>query len=503
MPSVIKSITNHREVLFIILLCIISRLPQILGGNFIVDGDEAVYGLMVKHFIDGTELPLYFYGQSYGFVGFELLVSSLFYLLFGMSDLSLKLSMFLLWIVAIVMHYFIFKLITKEKRIALGITVIMILSSSWALWSLKARGGYPTSFMLSSILLYLLLNDKVNKNIGFWTLSGLILALIAETQALWLAGLFPFLVYAAFKKGKFAHSLVSFVPFAICSLIFYYLKKDLHAVWKPQFFSLEWVGDNLYNLPGIIYLHFNGSFVTSELRPTNWATTSFAYIATTLLVVIIFLNLLQFILKKKGRSPIGLLATFSVLFILTYILFINGRAPRYALPLTGFLLVAASPLILMLSLRVRLALFIPLAVIGSFALISFKDFKINGVLPTSEKKELITMIDYLEENDVRYFFCPASLLKFQVMFYTQERMIGRSTGLEDRYPPYIDRCNQYLEKHPNGEHLAYVHYYGFVSEENRKKALKIGERYGVILNPIRDFIIKEGFEFPEPENTLH
>jgi len=52
--------------LVIIILCFVSRLPQLLSPHLMLDEDECVVGLMAKHLMEG-HVAVFFYGQSYGF----------------------------------------------------------------------------------------------------------------------------------------------------------------------------------------------------------------------------------------------------------------------------------------------------------------------------------------------------------------------------------------------------------------------------------------------------
>jgi hypothetical protein len=44
----------------------VSRLPQLTSPHLLLDGDEAILGLMAKHLAEGREAPIFFYGQAYG-----------------------------------------------------------------------------------------------------------------------------------------------------------------------------------------------------------------------------------------------------------------------------------------------------------------------------------------------------------------------------------------------------------------------------------------------------
>src|SRR5690242_559315 len=136
-------------VLSLILLCFISRLPSLLSPHFILDGDECTLALMAKHMLQGKDIPVFFYGQSYGFSLLETSLVSLAYLLGGINDYSVKLAMLALWTTGIIFFYKTLKAICRGgSPLPLLITILFILTPAWAAWSMKARGGYLTSFTL-------------------------------------------------------------------------------------------------------------------------------------------------------------------------------------------------------------------------------------------------------------------------------------------------------------------------------------------------------------------
>src|ERR1700736_1205117 len=80
-------------------ISVVSRLPQLLSPNLLLDGDECTLGLMAKHVAQGRELPIFFYGQHYGFSSVEAAAGALSFVIFGTGALPLKLAMLALWTV--------------------------------------------------------------------------------------------------------------------------------------------------------------------------------------------------------------------------------------------------------------------------------------------------------------------------------------------------------------------------------------------------------------------
>src|SRR5690554_6658993 len=202
---------SHYSILVIVLLCILSRMPQLLSENLLLDGDESILGLMSKHFYEFKAIPLYFYGQSYGFSFAEVFIISLFYLVFGVSALAVKLAMLTLWTLGIIFFYKTLKAINFKNNhwIPLLITLAFIFSPSFAVWSMKARGGYLTAFFLTSIITFLLF--KKNWKLSLWAafFIGLLLIVIYQAQPLWLAGLIPIVVFQVLKNKNLQYALTN------------------------------------------------------------------------------------------------------------------------------------------------------------------------------------------------------------------------------------------------------------------------------------------------------
>lgn len=75
--------------LALVVASLLSRLPQLLSPNLLLDGDEATLGLMAKALAHGRELPIFFWGQRYGFSLVEAGAGALAFRLGGVSAIAL------------------------------------------------------------------------------------------------------------------------------------------------------------------------------------------------------------------------------------------------------------------------------------------------------------------------------------------------------------------------------------------------------------------------------
>ena len=83
----------------------VSRLPQLTSPHLLLDGDEAILGLMAKHLAEGREAPIFFYGQAYGLSFFEAAAGAVAFRLAGVGDVQLKLAMLAIWLVGVVAFF--------------------------------------------------------------------------------------------------------------------------------------------------------------------------------------------------------------------------------------------------------------------------------------------------------------------------------------------------------------------------------------------------------------
>ncbi|HYC01362.1 MAG TPA: glycosyltransferase family 39 protein [Candidatus Limnocylindrales bacterium] len=109
--------------------------------------DEGVVGLMGKHILEGRELPVFFYGQSY-LGALEAYCAALAFALFGVSFVSLRLVTFLFSIaVGVAVYHFAYRI--YSVAVARWATALVAVAPMYFLqWNLKARGGFVEHILL-------------------------------------------------------------------------------------------------------------------------------------------------------------------------------------------------------------------------------------------------------------------------------------------------------------------------------------------------------------------
>lgn len=99
-----------------ILFIFITRLPQLASPYLLLDGDECLVALMAKHIYNGTEFPVFFWGQQYGFTLVECIMMLPFYAVLGINAIAVKLAMLSLWTIGVLFLYKTLKLLNKGNE---------------------------------------------------------------------------------------------------------------------------------------------------------------------------------------------------------------------------------------------------------------------------------------------------------------------------------------------------------------------------------------------------
>ncbi|MEI6765941.1 MAG: hypothetical protein WCM76_09890 [Bacteroidota bacterium] len=489
----IKWATN-RQVIIIVLLCLLSRLPQLLNPHLRIDGDECIEGLMAKHFSEGNGIPVFFYGQTYGFALIEVMLISLFYVFFGISDTAIKIAMLTLWTVGIVFFYKTLKQLNPEDRwTAFLITLVFIFSPSWFMWSLKARGGYLTAFALFPIITYLLFHKKHGQQLLAALLSGILTWLLFESQPLWLAGLIPVFVYK-FYKSKIAYTVLFFSGSIVTAGIFMLLKSGITTFWAPQVLTMSTLSfTSIGAIPLQVFHHLTGSYYYFDIIKFGLATQLWAIAFTAIIFGTLVLGFIRLILRK-AENPLFYVFCLSVLSTMCYVALISTETPRYLLPITGCALLmvytAMSSYKKKSATNILAATFI---ILGGIVLSGMR----YSTYEVSKKSELLDLIEALKSKNIHYVYCNGGLMQWEIMFYSKEQITARSLSNNDRYPKYIQLVDDALQR--DSTKIAMVGDIGntlVVSD-----AQLIDKRFFICFNPGRATLIEHGFDLGKIDGT--
>lgn len=490
----------------IVILCIASRLPQLYSPNLWLDSDECVSGLMAKHLSEGKEIPIFFYGQNYGFSLIEALFGALGYKLLGVSALSLKLSMLALWIIGVLFYYLAASNIIGDNRKGFWLTLLLIFIPAWAIWSMKARGGYTTAFVVSSIIIFLISQSRIN--CVKWFVIGIATSIVFLSQRIWIVGLLPILLFRAIKKCKISH-IISFISGVtlmalIVNLLVKFIKGGSNLIFftTPVIFNFSLI-NNALKLLKSIYVNLTGFYYLDYFFNSDFVTSAIAVIWIILIIIGVVIQITQ-IKKRKYDTWAHILflsTTFTI--ISTWVLDSPFFGYRYLLPLSGLMILWIGVEIsdyVSKNIQFKKACYLlsfTLIILGVYSLISFRDFtflpkiKISGE-NISEEKRISLLIKYLKDNDIKYTFSLEPLLTWYAMFYSKEEILSRHTEPYDRYPEYPQAVDKAFEERKKTAIIGYSYAIPKYLLKNLGNIIVIGNRYFIYPNPDRRLLTSVG-----------
>jgi hypothetical protein len=499
-------ISRKLYIPIIIILCLVSRLPQLCSPNLWLNSDECVLGLMAKHLFEGKGIPIFFYGQNYGFSLIEVLFVSLGYKLLGISALSIKLSILALWIIGVLFYYSAASNIIGTNKKGFWLTLLLIFIPAWAKWSMEARGGYVTAFVVTSIIIFLISQSRANR--AKWFFIGIATSIVFLSQRIWVVGLLPILLFKAIEKYK-TSNVINFMSGATFSALIVNLSaKFMEGGSNSDFlkiyinFNFRLITDALRFLK-LIFVNLTGYYYMEHSFKPDFVTSSIAAAWMALIIIGAAIQIIQ--IKNKNYNAWARILFFSTAFTIIFIPLLDSPffGYRYMLPLSGFMILWIGVVIsdyASKNIRLKGALVILLFVLiisGVYSLINFRNFtflpRIN--IPcevTSEEKMMSSFVKYLKDNDIKYTFSLEPLVGWCVMFYSKEEVLSRCTEPYDRYPEYPLRVDKALQEGKKTAIIGYAHDIPKYLLKKPKNIIVIGTRYFIYPNPDRELLVALG-----------
>lgn len=488
-----KNMTSNFSVQWLIVfaLSLLVRLPYFLGNHFYFDGDEAIIGIMAQDLLNGNNIPVYFYGQQYGFSFFEVVATSFCMLFFGTSIWSLKLGALFIFSIG---GTFLFRLaLKKTNHFWWSMLIIFIVAQfpSWIVWACKDRGGYVTAFALSCILLYI-------TQLKLCSLKSLILALLL-TSILIHSQIFIgipsiiLVIYWVLKSKK--RNLMVLMPLVLAG--FYFLLK-LPAFFNPNYwqtpladnYSFDRLVLNFKQIPRVAF----GYFYYEITFPMNFWTKIAGAIYFLVSSCAIFYVFVQS--KSKTKIIFILLALGGVV---SFLLLGEMRfvSYRYSLGfLTAFVLMLIIAMIELIGnhkgFRKILFLIIPATIVLS---VFSKNIPDSWMLPQGNDRVLYTgLVAELKTRNIEGIYSTDPLLQWMLNY----------NGLNARHTSKMERTNRYLNRinacfNNNGCITAIVGYKGMCLEMDyldgwHNQVEYVNDKFFILMNPSEAFLMKGGFE---------
>ncbi len=449
-----------RVLLGLILLAgAILRLALLLGPYSEIDADEAIVGLMALNI---RELPVFYWDQYY-LGSLEAFAAAGVFALIGPSDAALK-------SVPAVFSLVFTALVYVSARRAFGVGPALLAAlylaippSFFALWSVKARGGYAELLMLGQLFLFLcqVLADATNPRRWLAAMAGIAAGLALWTHPLalvYLAAGGTFLILAqrarrAAVGPKLVPAAAGFAAGLLPAILFNILN---------GFPSLRYVaaggtapGSAVLNLWGLarygapVLAGLAEGTASKVLLDADWPRRpgSIALVAGLLWVVVFFVvwshrRALADLVRRAGQpcdlqaAPLLLVVLFIPVFVAVSRFADLWAEPRYALPAYS-----AVPLLTALVWRLRkrsrplfAGVVAVLVSINAFSLLT-SDPRL--ALPTSigdsNQANRAELIDYLSAHGLNRIYTDY-WLAYPLAFESHERIIPavRSGGFNRR-----------------------------------------------------------------------
>lgn len=201
--------------LALIALAVAFRLILILNNFPEVNSDEGTMGIEAMHIAFQGQRPVFLYGQNYMGV-LEAYVAAPFFRLFGVSTLTLRMGMLLMFALFLLVMYWLSSLLYGKRLALVALGLLSLATEDMLIQQLRAVGGALETILFGASLLAVayLLAASVQRR-GWWRYGAYLAWGLIAGVALWV------------------HFLV--VPFVLCSglLIVVFCYRDWRTAAIP------------------------------------------------------------------------------------------------------------------------------------------------------------------------------------------------------------------------------------------------------------------------------
>jgi hypothetical protein len=495
-----------------LVLIVLTRLPQFLGGRLVPDGDECVLGIMAKHLLDGRTFPVFYYGQNYGFSLFEVWTTAMLFVATGISGFALKSAMLLVWTVG-----WLFLVLAVRNfagtRAAVIAGLLLIFCPAWGLGSMKARGGYLTAFALSNLFLWLL--SRPQRSHVVFAVFGACLGLIYFSQPIWAVGIAPFAVLLL-RKPLSLHQWAAFAGgIGLTVLPLLWVQSNLEKFsWVIDPFGNRDILLMTRHLPFHLWVQFTGVYPFSDWYDAGPATTVAATLWMLLLVLCSWACARRLIHREAFGVPQAAMA--SCLLVIAFSLIVNFQqfGFRYLLPLNGFLVIAAA---MDMDARMggmwrRPALTLIAAIVLTAAGSFLESARVPSILATEPAQRttkrdadaINALTRELNQCGIRNVYCFHPMFGWNIVFDSQETILARWTETGGRWPEYGLAVDLALL---TGGKVAVVGDIGLLPElkkflaaqgYGRPEIRTVHDAFFILPNPPPKLVVQLGFHLHDP-----
>jgi hypothetical protein len=495
------------------LLVLASRLPLLLSPRLAPDGDECILGLMAKHLLETGNIPVFHYGQNYGFAVLETGTMAVSFLILGVSALAMKLSNLLLWSAGALF------LALAVRRFAGAVSaciagLLFILCPAWIAVSMKAWTGYVTAFVLAYFVVWLIagmLRDS-RQHKGILAAIGCCAALIIFSQPIWFLATLPFLVLLIRHNKRWGDLLALGAPAAAVAVILVMVfSAGSPAYWTPHLFDYMDLPLMIKRLPQYLWVSLTGAYPFNQRFDIGLFNDVSATLWFAGLCAACVLGLVR--LFRREIFSVRQACVASMLLVIAFSLFVNKFqfGYRYFLPVTGFLAMFLG-MELAHALKGRFRKLV-LGAIGLMVLTSAGSAIELGRMPSlfpateaaadalPEAQAVPALCQRLLSEKIAHVYCLDPMFQWNLMFESRERIRARWFQPGDRVPEYgvsVDRAllsGQRVAVVGNLQQLDKLGIFLTQRGQTMPVVWVIGQRYFIMPDPDAQFVQELGFEF--------
>jgi 4-amino-4-deoxy-L-arabinose transferase-like glycosyltransferase len=228
------------------------RIWILLATRDVLDGDEAVVGLMAKHILHG-EFPAIYWGQVYG-GNQEAFLTAPLVAAFGLSTTVIRVVTTAFWAAATVLVWRIGLRCLDRQRAALAATLFWIWPACFVWQSTRPRGFYGSSLVLGLAVVLLALRLRDRDSGRDYLLLGLALGCgwWSSPQILILA--LPALAWLVWRRPAALRGLLYVLPATVVGALPWLLGNARH-----HWYSLSQAGIGQVSLAYAHHLHILGT----------------------------------------------------------------------------------------------------------------------------------------------------------------------------------------------------------------------------------------------------
>jgi 4-amino-4-deoxy-L-arabinose transferase-like glycosyltransferase len=277
----------------------------------VLDGDEAVWGLMVRHVLHG-EFTTFYWGQGYGGTQEVLLTAPLF-ALFGTSMLAARMVPMALVAIAAVLVWRVGRRTVGEPA-AIFAGALLWVWPPYLIWkSDRAHGFYGSGLVLASLVLLLVLRLLERRSWSDSALLGLVIGLAWWQTPQVVPIALPALAYLAVKRRTETYRIAWVaLPLAVLGALPWLISNVRHHWWSFHIDS----GDTPYllRLRGFFSATLPMAIGLRVPFTSHWLLGP----ALSGIVYAILLGVFGFVLWRKRRQSIALLAVVAAAYPFLY-----------------------------------------------------------------------------------------------------------------------------------------------------------------------------------------